>query len=121
MIKKKIIIVISPLLIFFAVCFFSLIKCEVLTLMHGNQFIENYKTNTMIEDIEYCKVVKYSQTQALVYYVSDKYSRGDTVTFIKVNGNWEYESWNTVWSTSGSADNFIWPYWWHLFYSHPRL
>lgn len=118
---KKLIIGLSPVLIFLLISGFSLIKCEILTLLHGNEFDEVYKVDTMLGDMEYLKVLDYSENQARVYYVSSNYSGGDILTFIKENGGWKYESWNTIWSRAGNADDVIWPYWWHFFYSHPQL
>lgn len=41
--------------------------------------------------------------------------RGDTLTFCKADGEWILErgGWKTVWSKSGNADGFIWPYFYH--------
>ena len=118
---KKFVVVLFPILIFFLIWGGSLAKCEILTLKYGNEFSEIYKSNTMLGDMEYWKVIDYSENQARVYYISNNYSRGDILTFIKESGTWKCESWNTVWSTTGNADNTIWPYWWHFFYSHPQL
>lgn len=118
---KKLIIVLSPLLIFLLIWGVSLAKCEILTMMHRNEFNEAYKSNTMLGETEYCKVIDYSEDRARVYYVSSNCSGGDVLTFTKENGEWKYENWDTIWSTTGSADDFIWPYWWHFVYSHPLL
>ena len=29
---------------------------------------------------------------------------------------WEEISWSTIWSTTGSASEVIYPYWWHFIY-----
>lgn len=102
-----IIIIILPL----AVWGVSLLKCEILTSLHGEEFTEVYRENTMMGDIEYLKVLDYSDSSARVYYVSHDYLSGDVLTFSNENGEWKYESWErTVWSKTGSADGFLWPY-----------
>ena len=120
--KLKIyIIILSPVLCFLLIWGISLAKCEILTLMHGDEFSEIYKENTMLGEQEHWKVLDYSKTSARVYYVGLNHSGADILTFVKENGKWRHDGWDTVWSTSGSADNVIWPYWWDFFYARPRL
>ena len=114
-------IVLSPILCFLIVWGISLANCEILTHIHGNEFAETYKENTMLGDMAYWKVLDYSENHARVYYVSINHSNADVLTFVKENGLWKSDKWETVWSTTGSADNVIFPYWWHFFHSHPRL
>ena len=40
---------------------------------------------------------------------------GDVITFVLDDNKWIMEEWNTVWSSSGSADGIQWPYIWHNF------
>ena len=94
----------------------SLLRCEILTLMHGEEFKEAYKQNTMIGDIEYLKVLEYSETSAKVYIVTINHSSGNILTFSKVNNEWIYSKWEVVWSDMGSASGVVWPYWWHFIY-----
>ncbi len=105
------------IIVFLAVWIISLGKCEFLTLMHSNEFVDIYKENTMIGDIKYFRILKYSSDYARVYYVGKDYDGGNTVTFIKQNGKWKFNEWETVWSgTGGSASGVVWPYWWHFIY-----
>jgi hypothetical protein len=118
---RKLIIILSPVLCFLIIWGIALSKCEILTQIHGNEFAEIYKENTMLGDMEYLKVLDYSKDRAHVYYVSLNYSSANILTFEKANEKWRQSDWKTVWSTSGSADNVVWPYWLHFFYAHPRL
>ena len=88
----------------------SILKCEILTYQYGNQFEEIYRRNTMLGDVDYFKVLNYTNDGARVYYVSKNRSGGNILNFYKDNDNWCCDSWNTVWSKTGSADGFIWPY-----------
>ena len=116
---KKIGKVILPgiLVCFLIVWGASLLKCEILTSIHGHEFEEIYRENTMIGDIEYLKILDYSETSARVYYVTADYGSGNILVFSKVNSEWTYSSWETtVWSSMGSASDVIWPYWWHFIF-----
>ncbi len=110
-------------------CFFfiawggALIKCEVLTHQHYDEFKEAYRQNPMLGEMKYFKVLSYAPYRtrnfAQVYYVSEGYRGGDVLTF-QYNYEkklWEEISWSTVWSgCGGSASEVIWPYWWHFIY-----
>ena len=118
---------IKYLIIGFVLCLiitnvYSLIKCEVLTHKHYDEFKDAYKQNTMLGDMEYFKVLSYSPYRtydfAQVYYVSKGNTAGNVLTF-KYNYDadlWEEISWSTIWSTTGSASEVIYPYWWHFIY-----
>lgn len=109
--KKKRIIIILTIIISFFVLFWlgSFIKCEILTARHGQEFSELYKLTNMIDKIDYLKVMEYSKDNARVYYVTEN-SFGNMISFVKYNNNWDMVNWETIWSKSGSADGFIWPY-----------
>ena len=109
-IRKRliIIIIITVAIIGMGVLFFPYIKTEYLTIKYGEEFVGLEQETNMLNPARYHKVFSYSQERAEVFYVSDT---GDLITFVKnSNGNWEREEWKTIWSTSGSADEFIWPY-----------
>ena len=53
--------------------------------------------------------MEYSKDNARVYYVTEN-SFGNMISFVKYNNNWDMVNWETIWSKSGSADGFIWPY-----------
>ena len=121
----KIILILSPLLCFIVIWGVSLAKCEINTLIHGDKFSELYEE--ILGEQDYWKILDYSGKSARVYYVSlnketaGNYtvSMGNILKFIQIDGEWVYEKWEeTVWSTAGNADNVVWPYWWHFFYSH---
>ncbi len=70
----------------------------------------------MIGDIDYLRVLDYSDEFARVYYVSKNKAVGDVVAFEKKDDDWLYSRWDTIWSDTGSASSVIWPYWWHFLY-----
>ena len=108
---------IAILSLFLIIWLAALMKCEVLTLLHREEFETIYRENTMLGEIDYLKVLEYSEEYARVYYVSENRSAGDILSFVKQGDKWKYDYWErTVWSATGSASEVIWPYWWHFIY-----
>ena len=106
--KRTLIIIILCPIAYWAISF---AQCELLTVQHGQEFKDLYRVNTMIGEQSYLKVLNYSDTYAQVYYVGINRSGGDILGFSKQNDRWVYQKWErTVWSKTGSADDFVWPY-----------
>lgn len=85
-------------------------KVEYLTMKHGDEFAGLYTLTGMIDRVEYCKIMAYSEREAKVYYVAEHKSAGILSTFSREETKWKCEAWDVVWSATGSADHFIWPY-----------
>ncbi len=113
---KRIIIFVS--VIFLIIWGGSLAKCELLTLLYGAEFENNYQNNTMIDEIDYLKILQYTENTAKVYYVTENKSTGEVLIFKNINNEWVYDQWyGTIWSgIGGSASGVVWPYWWHFIY-----
>ncbi len=105
------------LIAFLVVWLGSLIKCEVLTKLHYDEFKDAYKQCTMINGIDYFKVLKYERGKtAEVYYIEKDNMSGSILHFRYVPGekDWKFTVWETLWTNwGGNADNVTWPYWWH--------
>lgn len=108
--KKIRIIFIAIILISIIFLTFPYMKAEYYTLKYGDVFEELYTQTTWIKGIEYFKVVEYSPSEATVLYIEKDHVTCFEVIFIQNNGNWELEKMDCIWSTSGSADGFYWPY-----------
>jgi len=115
--KKRIL-----LILFLIVCVYSIAiqmvsigKTEVLTVIYGKEF--DGIQNDVITNIDYLKVLDYSYDKATIYYVKPSCS-GNVCTYVKdQNDCWKETELRTVWSSSGSASDMIWPYWWDtIFY-----
>ena len=106
------IIIITTIAFFLMIWLGNIIEIEITTIIHKKEFPPIADDNAMIGDIEYFKIIKYGEEEATLYYVCEDRSSGNTVSYKKDdNGKWIYSSWDeTVWSTSGSADGYIWPY-----------
>lgn len=95
----------------------SLLRCEILTHLHYDEFKDVYQQNTMLpEKMVTFKVLDYSETSATVYYIGEGHSGGNVLEFELHEGEWRESGWRTIWSTSGSASEVVWPYWWHFVY-----
>lgn len=103
---KRIIIRFIVVFIIFRVIIFS--KIDLLTLMHSNEFKDEYNQTHMLSGHPKPKVMEYSPNSAKVYYVNK--DGGDVLWFEKNDNKWIMINWETVWSSSGSADGFIWPF-----------
>ena len=89
---------------------FPYIKAEFLTRQHGNEFQELGQLTGMIDAIVYHRVLDYTDEHATVFYVSKGHVAGNLVEFSRQGNEWILSEWRTIWSTSGSADGFMWPY-----------
>lgn len=112
-IKKRYLI----LIILVVLILFPYIKVEVHTLLFGGQFRNLYNTSGWIEKVRYFKVMEYNNSYADVLYVSASENAGSKATFLyhfqKENDQWELESWECLWSRSGNAEKFFYPYYPH--------
>lgn len=109
--KKKsfVKIVLVVIIAFLPACWLlSIAKCKFNTYLHGAEFVGEHEQTNMISGNPEPKVLKYSDEVAEIYYVDDE--GGDIITFEKIDGEWIMEDWRTVWSSSGGADGFMWPY-----------
>lgn len=116
-VKRTIIIVFAISALVVAIWVIALIRCEILTHLHYDEFAEAYQQNTMLSDkMETFKILDYSDTSATVYYIGEGYCGADVLEFEWQDGVWNESDWRTIWSASGSASEVIWPYWWHFVY-----
>ena len=101
------------ILVFFIVWGASLIKCEILTNKYSEELEYAHTENTMLGKIEFFKILECNGEKAKVYYVCDNNTVGHVLEFEKQNDAWKESNWETIWSKQGSADEMIWPYWYH--------
>ena len=109
-------ILIACLAVFVLIQSITLIKCEILTDKYRADFEFAYKDNTMLEEMESFKVLQCDGQTARVYYIEEGKTSAHVLTFEKADENWEETGWTCIWSTTGSASEVIWPYWWHFIY-----
>lgn len=103
------------LLVFLVVWGASLLKCETLTNKYSEELKYAHTENTMLGKIESYKVLECDGEKARVYYVCDNNTVGNVLEFEKQDNKWKEINWVTIWSKQGSADEMLWPYWWHTY------
>ena len=130
--EKKVLIVSILLLIVALFIFRPYYSVNSLTKKYADEFLELYRDNGFYEDIEYFKVFKYRNEEvniqclnnkklknrlnnlnddyAVVLYIEENHSSASLFIFYDVDGQWELLDWYLVWSYSGTADGFMWPY-----------
>lgn len=114
-IKSKIKIVLILFIVFICA---SYLNVEVLTYKYGMQFKDLYNASGWIESCSLYKVFKYADDEAEVYYEAfnpnkKKVSATFMYHFKRVDDKWILDSWKCIWSQTGNADEFIWPYYFH--------
>ncbi|MBQ9536059.1 MAG: hypothetical protein IJU78_09480 [Clostridia bacterium] len=108
--KKKQIVKLCIAVIAVLVIFFPYAKAGFYTLFYGDEFAKEYTQTGMIDGIEYYRVIEYSNSEAKVIYIIEDHKAADMIFFVKNNGKWKLQEWTCLWSKTGSADSFFWPY-----------
>ena len=87
---------------------FAVAECEINTLKLKDE-IPALKDIYGYHDYNKVKVLYYNNCYACVYACTDYYGN---IYHLKNEDyeHWEQYAWECVWSRSGSADDFIWPY-----------
>lgn len=114
--RKIIWILLGCLAVFVLIQSIALIRCEILTNTYYEDFELAYKDNSMLGEMDSFKVLECDGETAQVYYIEAGKARAHVLTFENISGTWQEAQWQTVWSTTGSASEVIWPYWWHFIY-----
>lgn len=118
--KCLILIILTVFIILWVSC---IVRCEILTLIYGDEIIDKYKNkdeiNYWIDGYDWAKIISYSEDSAVVYYINgNSVSKiGSIVQYVKNDELWlpKYDYVETLWSTSGNASDIVWPYWHHCF------
>lgn len=114
--QRRFVILLICLAVLMLIQSIALIKCEMLTSKYYTDFEVAYRDNSMLGEMETFKVLNCDGQTAEVYYIEAGKTMAHVLSFKKVNGSWEETSWCCIWSTTGSASEVIWPYWWHFIY-----
>ena len=114
--KKRLVVLIVLFALIFA-SFVPAIICEIRTAIHRDEFewVTDWKPLTDLSVGERFRILEYTEDSARLYCWHPDYY-GNIVTVEKVDSEWRPISWDTVWSTSGSASETVPQYWWHAVY-----
>ena len=114
--KPILVLTLTIILVFSAVCIGALVKCEMLTDEYYDEFESAHLQTGFLDELVDFKVLSCDGTNAEVYYVAKDYANGCVLDFELREGVWDMTEWNCIWSDHGSASDVIWPYWWHFNY-----
>ena len=107
-IKKVTLIIVFVLLI---VLFFPYVKAEFLTARYSDEFDDGYEQTGMIDEVEYFRVIEYNDREAVVCYIEKNHASLSKIWFERNNDDtWKEVGLECIWSKTGSADKFCWPY-----------
>ena len=105
----------------------ALAKNRILTAKYESRINEiQFSESDPLPEFDWYRVTSYSDEEITIYYVDTvgkdtqkPYKIGGTVTCYKKTGGWNHTDITNgiLWSGAGSADHFIWPYWYHIFRS----
>lgn len=125
---KRIIVCILALVVIIPVLIWggTLIKNSILTTIHKDeiknlQFVESEEP---LPHFDWYRITSYSDSTIKIYYVNTygndmdgEYKVGGEIVISKMQDGWHHTDLaeSVLWSGSGSADNYIWPYWYHAF------
>lgn len=131
--RQKAFIAVVIIITLLIVCLFiPYFVADNLTKKYGEEFSNLYSENGFYSNIEYLRVLQYrdkkvniyyldndrlkkeltslSNDYAVVLYIEENHSSASLFIFYDEGGQWKLSNWNLIWSTSGSADGFMWPY-----------
>ena len=121
----RILVLISIILVF--IWCYALSKNLVLTIIHKDE-IENMQLieyEEPIPEFDWYRVTSYSDSKIEIYFVNTlgkgndrEYKVGGKMAFYKTPNGWYHTDMveSISWSGAGSADKYIWPYWYHIFW-----
>lgn len=98
------------LLLVFFLCGIPYLRVELNTYLHKGEFQNEFLQTHMIDEIEYLKVFDCTPDTAQVLYIVHGHEATIMTYFSKYNGSWNLDSWTVLWSATGSAEKFFWPY-----------
>ena len=121
--KAVTIVLFSLLLCYFLFWCGSLAKNHILTAIHKDEIV-NLQFDEPLPEFDWYRILSYSNENIEIYYVNtlgkntdNEYKIGGRITCTKMTAGWHHTSIeeSVLWSGAGSADNYIWPYWYHIF------
>lgn len=65
------------------------------------------------DGFDFERIMSYSETEIKTYFMED-YEIGGVITYrLNSDGTWDFHD-DVTWSHSGTADDYVWPYWYHV-------
>jgi len=100
--------------VFLLFWFVSIVRVEFLTFRHGAEFTLPDDIAWYVGTLDSIKVLEYTERSARVYFYTRR-GIGFDVHFVRSRSEsgWLLETWRTVWSYTGTAGSYVWPYYHH--------
>lgn len=127
-ITKRIIVCAIALIIAIPVLIWcgALAKNAVLTALHKEEIknLQLLESEEPLPEFDWYRITSYSESTIKIYYVNtygkdtdSEYKVGGEIILSKMPNGWNHTAMNEsiLWSGAGSADNYIWSYWYHVF------
>ena len=128
-ITKRIFVCILALIVTISVLIWggALLKNGILTAIHKDEIknLQFLESEEPLPEFEWYRITSYSESTIKIYYVNKygkdterEYKVGGEIIFSKTPNGWYHTDMveSVLWSGAGSADNYIWPYWYHIFW-----
>ncbi len=115
-VKWSILIIFLSFLLVWGIC---LARNRILTELHRDEIANlNFYETEEVPHYDWFRVLSYSETEIEIYFVNEvtRYEVGGIATYsCNPYGDWFYQE-EVLWSTAGTADTLIWPYFHHISY-----
>ena len=112
--KKILKIILLIIIIFLDIWVGALIKCEYLTHTYGESFSDVIEEKYNIGD-GYFRVLEHRWGYSRIYCIIDNEYNKFAVEMLITHHDDRIATERAIWTTRGTADGAIWPYWWHFF------
>lgn len=123
--KTKRILIWICILLFVSPCLLwigALVEDCLVTAICKDEFssIKLAETEEPLPEFDWYRITSYAEDEIEIYYVNNtagEYKIGGKMMFRKTPNGWQHTDMveSILWSGAGSADDYIWPYWYHIF------
>lgn len=104
----------------------TLVKDSLVTVIYKDRIdsIQLAENEEPLPKFDWYRITSYSDEEIEIYFVNTmgkgtdrEYKVGGEMIFSKTPRGWYHTDMvdSISWSGAGSADNYIWPYWYHIF------
>ena len=112
--KKVLKILLIVIITFLIIWISALIKCEYLTHTYGEYHRDVIEKEYNIGD-GYFKVLEHNGEYTRIYCIIDNEYNKLAIEMLITHHDNKITNERAIWTTRGTADDAIWPYWWDFF------
>ena len=112
--KNKRILILVIMVVLIEPWIICILHCEVLTYRYAsNEIIQTINEYIGEDDLDQIKLLEFKDLSYCIVYAKNDNSGHKFILLYNMHNDihkWRVVYWETVWSKSGSADEYIWPY-----------